>query len=147
MASPQKPLALILARNLLTSLSTPAFLVARDGALLFYNESAGALLGVSFEDTGRRDADDWIGAFGPFDSADRPIPVEDLEITDALREGRPAHANFCIRSARGDKHQIAASGMPIVSDQNGNSGAIIFFWPVDPDHAREVATGKHEAVG
>ena len=38
MSGPQKPLELILARNLLTSVTTPAFLVARDGTLLFYNE-------------------------------------------------------------------------------------------------------------
>ena len=43
MSGSQKPLELILARNLLTSVTTPAFLVARDGALLFYNEGAGAL--------------------------------------------------------------------------------------------------------
>ena len=46
MAAPaQKPLELILARNLLTSLSTPAFLVDENAALVFYNEAAGALLG------------------------------------------------------------------------------------------------------
>src|SRR4051812_36033699 len=45
----QKPLELILARNFLTSLSTPAFLVDRSGALIFYNEAAGAMLGISFE--------------------------------------------------------------------------------------------------
>ena len=37
--SVQKPLELILARNLLSSISTPAFLVGEDGALLFYNEA------------------------------------------------------------------------------------------------------------
>ena len=45
MDSAQKPLEVILARNLITSLSTPAFLVGDDGELLFYNEAAGALLG------------------------------------------------------------------------------------------------------
>ena len=44
-ARAQKPLELILARNLLTSISTPAFLLDEHGALVFYNEAAGALLG------------------------------------------------------------------------------------------------------
>ncbi len=57
-SSPQHPLELILARNLLTSIATPAFLVSSDGAMLFYNEGAGALLGVPFEETGRMDPDD-----------------------------------------------------------------------------------------
>ncbi len=41
-----RPLELILARNLLASLSTPAFLVDEDGVVVFYNDAAAALLGV-----------------------------------------------------------------------------------------------------
>jgi PAS domain-containing protein len=147
MSGQQKPLELILARNLLTSIATPAFLVARDGSLLFYNEGAGALLGVPFEEMGRMDPSEWIGSFGPFDSDGEPIDVEELPITVALRDGRPAHASFTIRNTKGDEHEIAASGMPIVSAEHGASGAIIFFWPCDPDRARELTTGRHEAVG
>ena len=44
----QKPLELILARNLLTSLSTPAFLLDDEATVVFYNEAAAALLGRSF---------------------------------------------------------------------------------------------------
>jgi PAS domain-containing protein len=143
----QKPLELILARNLLTSIATPAFLVARDGAMLFYNEAAGALLGVPFEESGRMEPGEWTSSFGPFDDDGEPIAVEDLELTLALRDGRPAHCNFSIRSAKGTRHEIAASGMPIVSAEHGASGAIVFFWPLDPDHARQVATGSHETVG
>ena len=52
MSSPrsQKPLELILARNLLTSISTPAFLLDADAAVVFYNEAAAAVLGRSFGD-------------------------------------------------------------------------------------------------
>ena len=62
----QKPLGLILARNLLTNLSTAAFLVDREGGIIFYNEAAGALLGVSFEEFGRKRADEWGREVGPF---------------------------------------------------------------------------------
>jgi len=144
-ASPQRPLELILARNLLTSIATPAFLVSSEGAMLFYNEGAGALLGVPFEETGRMDPDTWISSFGPFDGDGKPVPMEQLDLTAALREGRPAHSNFTIRSTNGDLHEIAASGMPIVGD-SGASGAIIFFWPLDDEAARELTTGRHEAV-
>lgn len=147
MSSPQKPLELILARNLLTSISTPAFLVARDGTMLFYNEAAGAMLGVPFEETGRLEPDEWMGSFGPFDSEGKTIPLEELPLTRALRDGRPSHANFRIRAKTGEEYEIAASGMPMISSEHGASGAIIFFWPVDEDRAREVATGRHEAVG
>jgi PAS domain-containing protein len=144
--SQQRPLELILARNLLTSIATPAFLVSKEGAMLFYNEAAGALLGVPFEETGRMDPETWIKSFGPFDSQGVPIPIEEMPLTAALRDRRPAHATFTIRSTDGQMHEIAASGMPMVSAEHGASGAIIFFWPLDDNVARDITTGRHEAV-
>lgn len=146
MSSAQRPLELILARNLLTSVTTPAFLVARDGGLLFYNEGAGALIGRPFEDVGQLDASEWTKKFGPLDSAGEPIPLDELPLTVALRDGRPAHAEFSIRSSDGLIHEIAASAMPIVSNANGASGAMVIFWPLDPERAREMSTGRHEVV-
>jgi PAS domain-containing protein len=129
-ASQQKPLELILARNLLTSLSTPAFLLDEDSRLVFYNESAGALLGISFEETGRMDPQDWTRTFGPFDDEGNPIEIGDLAITGALRERRPAHSRFCIHSAGGEEHSIEAAAFPIIASEEGSSGAMIFFWPL-----------------
>jgi PAS domain-containing protein len=130
MEASQRPLELILARNLLTAISAPAFLVDDEAQLLFYNEAAGALLGTSFEEAGRMSVEEWTARFGPFGSDQRPVPVEDLELTRALRDGRPAHARFKIRSTGGDVHAIAASAFPISGSQdNTSSGAIIIFWP------------------
>ena len=121
MDSAQKPLELILARNLITSLSTPAFLVGDDGALLFYNEAAGSLLGVPFEDAGRMEADEWGSAFGPVDDNGDPVPIEELPLTVALRDGRPAHAHFRIRSARGDAARHRGQRL---SDRRHGRGAV-----------------------
>jgi PAS domain-containing protein len=130
MEASQRPLELILARNLLTAISTPAFLVDDDGRLLFYNEAAGALLGASFEETGRMDAADWTARFGPFDRDGNPLSVEDMPHTRPLRNGRPGHAKVDIRLADGNIHAIEASAMPISGSQdNGQSGAIVIFWP------------------
>jgi PAS domain S-box-containing protein len=128
MASPQKPLELIQARNLITSISTPAFLVDEDGALVFYNEAAAALLGMSFEEAGKMHAEEWGTRFGPFDQDGEQIPLEELPLTIALREGRPAHSKFKIRSMTGAEHDIEVSAMPISASQ-GPSGAMAIFWP------------------
>ena len=146
MSGSQKPLELILARNLLTSVTTPAFLIARDGTLLFYNEGAGALIGRPFEDTGQLDVEEWTRRFGPIGENDEPLSFEDLSITLALKEGRPAHDEFFVRAADGVKHKIAVSAMPIVGAATGASGAMVIFWPVDEQQAREVTTGRHEVV-
>jgi len=130
--SAQKPLELILARNLLSSLSTAAFLVGGDGGLLFYNEAAGVLIGRRFEETGAMRAGEWTQAFGPFDEDGVPIDYEETPLTIALRAGRPHHASFTIRVADGARREIEASAFPIIGN-GGFSGAIVIFWPVYKD--------------
>jgi PAS domain-containing protein len=129
----QKPLELILARNFLTSLSTPAFLVDESGALIFYNEAAGALLGISFEESGRMDAEDWGRRLSPYGEGGKLMPIEERAMTKALRRGRPAHGRFKIRSARGEEYEVEASALPIVA-QGGQEGAMVFFWTRGNSH-------------
>jgi PAS domain-containing protein len=125
----QQALELILARNLLSSISTPAFLVDGDGVLVFFNDAAGTLLGRRFEETGKLTASEWGAAFGPFDDEGAAIPFEELPLTVALRRGRPAHANHCIHSSNGDRHEIEVSALPLVSTDGGFRGALAIFWP------------------
>ena len=129
----QKPLGLILARNFLTNLTTPAFLVDREGGLLFYNEAAGALLGISFEESGRMPASEWSRVVGPFGEDGEPLSIEEIPTTKALRQGRPAHGRFTVRSVVGDEYEIESTALPIVAD-GGQEGAMIFFWPRDNAH-------------
>jgi PAS domain-containing protein len=127
--SSQKPLELILARNLLSSISTPAFLVGEAGMLLFYNEAAAALLGRRFEESGTMSAIEWTTEFGPFGADGKPIPYDRIPATLALLGNRPFHGTFRIRRPGGDLQDIAASAIPIVGS-GGSSGAIVIFWPV-----------------
>jgi PAS domain-containing protein len=147
----QRPLPLILARNLITSIGTPAFLVDQKGGLLFYNEAAGALLGISFEELGRMDAESWTATFGPIDESGDPIPIEEMPLTIALRDGRPAHHRFRIRSTRGHEHDIEASAFPIVDTESASSGALIIFWPLETvgmaEAANEARVGAGEGDG
>ena len=127
--SSQRPIELILARNLLSSLSTPAFLASGPGEIVFYNEAAGAILGQRFEETGAMSPEQWTSTFGPFAEDGRPIPLEHQPLTMALRANRPGHAAYRIRSHSGAEYEIEASGMPIVG-VDGFQGAMVFFWPV-----------------
>lgn len=124
----QKPLELILARNLMSALSTPAFLVDEGGLLVFYNEAAGMMLGKRFEELGKVGPEEWGSMFGPFDDDGEPIPYDDLPLVRAVRNGRPAHAEFSIRSTDGATHRVEASAFPILT-AHGSQGAIAVFWP------------------
>jgi PAS domain-containing protein len=124
----QRPLELILARNLMSSLSTPAFLVDEGGILAFYNEAAGMLLGKRFEELGTVGPQEWGTLFGPFDENGEPIPYDELPLVRAVRNGRPAHAELAIRSTDGVTHEVEVSAFPILT-AHGSRGAIAVFWP------------------
>ena len=134
----QKPLELILARNLLTSISTPAILLDQHGAMVFYNEAAGALLGRAFEDAGRMSPEDWISTHGPFDDGGKPVPLDQLPATQAVRKGRPAHGVSRIRSTGGAEHEVESSTFPIVASEEGSSGAMVLFWPLNSKRSEAV---------
>ena len=124
----QRPLELILARNLMSALSTPAFLVDEGGLLVFYNEAAGLLLGKRFEELGTVGPQEWGSLFGPFDEHGEPIPYDELPLVTAVRGGRPAHAELTVRSTDGSQHEVEVSAFPIQT-AHGSQGAIAVFWP------------------
>ncbi|MFL5821665.1 MAG: PAS domain-containing protein [Solirubrobacteraceae bacterium] len=126
----QKPLELILARNLLSSISTPGFLVDMDGMLVFFNEAAGAMLGKHFEETGKMAPEEWSRAFGPYDRKGRAMNIDELPLTIALREGCPAHDSFTLQSAGGERREVEVSAFPLVAAGGGFRGALAIFWPV-----------------
>jgi PAS domain-containing protein len=112
----------------MSALSTPAFLVDQGGVLVFYNEAAGIMLGKRFEELGTVGPEEWGSMFGPFDEAGEPIPYDELPLVVAVRNGRPDHANFEIRSTDGAMHTVEASAFPILT-AHGSQGAIAVFWP------------------
>jgi hypothetical protein len=124
----QRPLELILARNLLSTLSTPAFLANQPGDIVFYNEAAGMLLGRRFEESGTMSPEDWLEAFGPIDDDGNPIPMEQQPLTVALRSNRAGYARHRIKSLSGAEHQVEVSGVPVIG-VDGFLGAMVFFWP------------------
>jgi PAS domain S-box-containing protein len=122
-----RPLEMILARNLLTNITIPAFLVDNRGGLVFYNEAAESLLGMPFQQARNMDPEEWRARFGPFDSARERIPFEEEPTTIALREGRPVHAPLYIRSADGEVHPIEVSAFPLTTNEEA-TGVIGIFW-------------------
>ena len=126
-ASSPRPLELILARNLLSSLSTPAFLANRADDIIFYNEAAGALLGRRFEESGTMSAEEWLNDFGPLDERGEPIPLEEQPVLIALQANRAAHARHRIRSLGGAVHLVEVTGVPVIGAE-GFHGGMVFFW-------------------
>ena len=116
-----------MARGFMANLSTPAFLVDRHGVLVFYNEAAEEILGLTFAEAGPMPAEEWGTRFDPAGPDGRPLRTEELPLGIALLEGRPAHAPLRIKSAAGRTEQIQATAFPVIG-RGGQSGALAIFW-------------------
>ena len=122
-----QPLPLILARNLVASITVPGFVTDAGGNVVFYNDAAGELLGRRFEDTGRLTREEWSD-IGPFEENGEPIAWDALPLTTALRENRPAHDRFRICTDKQDLVMVETSAVPLTT-ADGFHGAIVVFWP------------------
>jgi PAS domain-containing protein len=127
MAAAQHPVEVIMARGFTSNLTTPAFLVDDAGNLIFFNEAAGHLLGVRFEEAGTMGPMEWGARFSPSAMDGHALPFEELPLAIALEHSRPAHSTMRIRSARGDLHDIEVTAFPVVG-RSGKRGAIAIFW-------------------
>jgi PAS domain-containing protein len=129
----EHPLELILARSLISILSLPAVLIDANGRLVFFNEAAGELMGAPFEEVGVLEPAEWNARYGPIDADGNAIPREELPLTTAIRESRPAYSRFFVRMESGLR-EIETGALPLTGPA-GYQGAILVFWPVPSDGA------------
>jgi PAS domain-containing protein len=124
----EQPLELILARNLVSIVSLPALLVDVEGGIVFYNDSAAEVVGSPFEEIGTMSREEWTSRYGPYDEHGTPLATEELPLTTAVREGRPAYGRFRVRAGEG-LVQVEAGALPLLGPA-GYHGAMVFFWVV-----------------
>ena len=128
MAAEQKPIELILMRQLASSLAMPIFLVDADGTLVFYNESAERILGRRFDETGEMSADEWATAFAPTDEAGRPLPAEEVPLAIAHGKRKPVHMELWIRGLDNVARKIGATALPLIGTGGRYVGSVAIFW-------------------
>ena len=116
-----------MARGLMSNMTTPAFLVDAAGTLIFFNEAAGEILGVNFEESGPMAPDEWGSRFTPSAVDGRPLALEELPLSIAMNQGRPAHSRMRIVSGRSEAREIEVSAFPIVG-RGGQSASLAIFW-------------------
>jgi PAS domain-containing protein len=133
---PQRNLILILARDLASRLATPVFVVDHEGTLVYFNEAAEPVLGRTYAETGELRAGEWATEWSPTDEKG-PIPLEDLPLGVAFREGRPSHRAFRIVGGDRVERAIEVTAFPLLIREDEIVGAIAVFWEHPEEEAAE----------
>ena len=119
---------LILARQLTSLLAVPVFIVDVQATLVFYNEPAELILGQRFAETGEIAVEELASLFETTADDGTPLANDELPITIALVEGRPAHRTFWIRGLDAVPHHIEVTAFPLITQTGALLGAVAFFW-------------------
>jgi PAS domain-containing protein len=119
---------IILARQFASELAVPALLVDVRGDTLFYNVSAEALFGRHLDETDALPLEERTALLAPRGEDGQPLPVGLLPAMLAMRERRPAHAQFAIHGLDGVLRAVEATALPIESAGGQVLGALIAMW-------------------
>jgi PAS domain-containing protein len=124
----QKHLVLILAREFISNLSTPALIADARGYLVFYNEAAESVVGRRFGETGEVPLDEWVATFEPRTLESEPLPAERRPPRIAFDERRPAHLRYLITSADGVEREVEVTAFPLFAHTDEFVGIVVIFW-------------------
>ena len=124
----QKPVEIILMRQLAKTLAMPIVLFDAEGRVLFFNTPAEAMIGRRFEDTGEISLEDWYASFEMLDDNGRPLALEDRPVVIALRKRHAAHATYWAMRAGGTRVRVEATAFPLEGQGGRHLGVVAAFW-------------------
>lgn len=128
----QKPIELILMRQLASYLAMPILIADREGDLLYYNQPAEAILGRRFAETGEMRSEEWVQTLPLYEEDGSPIPPERRPLLVALREHRVVHRRVRIQGLDGRSRRIESTVLPLDGQGGRSLGGAIIFWELDP---------------
>jgi PAS domain-containing protein len=124
----QRPVEIVLMRQLASYLAVPILIVDRKLDLLFFNESAEPILGRRFEETGEIHRGEWSRLFQLSDANGIPIPRDEQPFALALDRNQPSHGRWGLTGLDGVARVIEGIGFPLETHDAGLIGAVGIFW-------------------
>ncbi|HEY3073077.1 MAG TPA: hypothetical protein VGJ46_09680 [Candidatus Limnocylindrales bacterium] len=124
----QRPIELILARQLAAALAVPVLLIDGRGDTLFFNEPAELIIARRFDEIDELSFEQRAATLAPRDEAGQPLPAEQLPGKVAMRERRPTHGLFHIHGYDGVLRAVEATAIPIESAGGHVLGAMVILW-------------------
>ena len=124
----QRPIEMILMRQMAGSLSVPVCLVDEAGALLYCNEPAENLLGRPLDEIGRLALREWSALLSPTNETGEALDAAALPVSVALREQRPLHRVIGVRGRDGRVRRVAMTAFPMMGQNGRRLGGAAIFW-------------------
>ena len=128
MVTAHKSLVLILMRDLASNVAIPFFVVDPEGSLVYFNEPAEQVLGVRWAESGEMKATDWGTRWKPETSEGTPLGADELPLSIAFHEKRPAHREVRLTLPDGAKRDIEITAFPLFGRAEEFVGAVAIFW-------------------
>lgn len=132
----QRPIELILARQLASALAVPVLLVDAQGDTVFFNEPAEQIYGHRFDEIDDLPFETRTAILAPRRKDGQRLPMDELPGVIALRERRPAHDAFYMHGLDGVLRSVEATAIPLESAGGHLLGALVILWTSADHEAR-----------
>lgn len=133
MMGTQRPIEMILLRQLATHLASPVWILEATGELVFYNEPAEHLLGIQFEEVGPLVAVELTEMFEVTEADGEPLAESDFPVVAALINRTPANRLVKFRAKDGVMKLVEILALPIVGQGDRFLGVLATFWEPEPE--------------
>ena len=124
----QKPIQLILARQLASSLAMPIIIVDTAGTLIYFNEPAEELIAQRFEETGEMPADRWGSEFDVEDENRQRIDRSEWPLVVALTKRKPVSRAIWLKCPDGTYRHLYWTSVPFIAINGDFLGVQSVFW-------------------
>jgi PAS domain S-box-containing protein len=124
----QKAIELILMRQLASCLAMPIAISDAQGQVIYVNEPAESVLGLSFESLQALAGVRLAEMLKATDLDGKPLPPAELPLRFAIENRRPTHRKFRIAHSDGSERCVEGTAFPLVSQGGDHVGTVSIFW-------------------
>ncbi|MGH8923268.1 MAG: hypothetical protein ACRDWA_01285 [Acidimicrobiia bacterium] len=124
----QVPVEMILLRQAASYMTLPILMMDARGSLLFYNEPAERLLGITFDEAGPIHAEQLGGLFEATDLEGNVLADAEIPVVSALMHRKPYHRRLRFRGLDGAWHEVEATAIPVEGHGKRFVGVFATFW-------------------
>jgi PAS domain S-box-containing protein len=128
-----RPLPLILARELSANVATPFLVIDGEGTLVYFNERAERIVGATPSELGAMPEEEWRTRFQVERPDGTPVPSEETPSARARRERRPVHDTLVYTWGDGRRTTLSVTATPLLGQKEELIGVFLLFWEHDQE--------------